>query len=97
MKNAKNKPRADKKRPAKEETQNRVWIEFEVHSTDHALNHARAAAATRMIVRLIGDVGRAVWYSETDRRYNMTLDASGTYSPMKDGGYWFNLDYLGRE
>ena len=77
---------------------NRVWIELEHPGADEALGDARAALANKMLARLSeaddGDRNR-FWYYGDKSCY--CFGDSGGFKELSDNGFWFNLEFFGRE
>ena len=72
----------------------KVWIELPApNSIEEATDIC--AKANRMMQRLGDTDGREFKYWDKQRKYSWGGDMGFTY--LDDRGFWFNLDYLGRE
>jgi hypothetical protein len=82
---------------------NRVWIEVDPpfvkgKPADHALGHQRAARLTAMLARLCGPEDRPPEFRWNESRLQYDkIDGPMSIQGSTDHGFWFNLDYLGRD
>ncbi len=88
-----------------DQDRNRVWIELDppvypLTEERHIVYKKRAALMTEMLRKLCA--GKALttikWFKTHKGEWTYArFERDGSFTCLEDHGYWFNLDYLGRE
>jgi len=70
----------------------RVWIELDLHPTDHALNRRRCDALNKFMEKVTG-CPKTFDYSDLRNEYEVNM-GGGVWQPLEGDGYWFDLGAL---